>query len=367
MSTNSNLLSGNKLKNRVMLSDTNLLLIINIVVFLVMYVCAIVFLKSGFTKPQTFLNILNENASLLILSCGMTLVMLTGGIDISVGQVTCLVCMACAVFLNREGGTPYDLEISMLIAIGIGLAFGIIQGYLVAYLEFQPFIVTLIGMTLAKGLTTMISHDRVAVTQPRFEALCKLEINIPCGFTRTETGEIVPLYLGSANKLGEWVNAHVEIGVIIALAVLILLFIMLRWTKLGRSFYAVGGNNQSANMLGINVKLTKFLSHVLCGLCAGIGGYVFFLHSRSGSTLHAQGAEMNAIASAIIGGTMLSGGVGNIVGALFGVLSLSTIKSIVASLGLQDAWWTNITVAGMLCIFLILQSVILSRRNQSKK
>ena len=350
MATNSGLINGKKLKSRNALTDTNLLLIITIAVFIVMYVCAILFLKKGFTKPQMFFNILNENASLLVLSCGMTLVMITGGIDISVGQVTSLVCMACAVYLERAGS---NLVTSMVIALAIGLAFGIVQGFLVAYLEFQPFIVTLAGMFFAKGMTTIICDDRVSVTQSQFEALSKKEINVP--------------FLGSYNKLGEWIPAYVEVGVVIALVVLILLFVVLKWTKLGRNFYAVGGNNQSANMLGINVKLTKFLSHVLCGLCAGIGGYIFFLHARSGSPLHAQGAEMNAIASSIIGGTMLSGGVGNIAGTFFGVLSLSTIKNIVTSLGLDEAWWTNITVAAMLCIFLLVQSVILARKNTSKE
>ena len=139
---------------------------------------------------------------------------------------------------------------------------------------------------------------------------------------------------------------------------------MLRWTKLGRSLYAVGGNPQSANMLGINVKKTRFLSHLLCGLLAGIGGFVYFLHVGSGAPSHATGAEMNAIASSIIGGTMLTGGVGNIIGTFFGVLSLSTIKNIVSLLGLDDAWWTNITVAAMICIFLVVQSVVLLRKNK---
>jgi simple sugar transport system permease protein len=120
-------------------------------------------------------------------------------------------------------------------------------------------------------------------------------------------------------------------------------------------------------MLGINVKRTKFIAHVMCGLLAGIGGYVFFMHVGSGSPSHASGAEMNAIASSIVGGTMLTGGVGNIAGTFFGVLSMSTIKIIVASLGLDEAWWTNITVAAMLCIFLLVQSIILSRKNKAKK
>ena len=355
MSVNTNSLGSSKLRRRASLTDTNLLLIITIAVFIVMYVCAVIFLKKGFTKPQMFFNILNENASLLVLSCGMTLVMITGGIDISVGQVTCLVCMSCAVHLQKvNDGLAYgNVFTSVLLALGIGLAFGIVQGFLVAYLEFQPFIVTLAGLFFAKGMTTIVCSDRVAVTFEPFVKLCRTEVNVPL--------------LGSYNKKGVWIPAYVEIGVIVAILVVIVLFCLLKWTKLGRNFYAVGGNNQSANMLGINVKLTKFLAHVLCGLCAGIGGYLFFLHACSGSPLHAQGAEMNAIASSIIGGTLLSGGVGNIVGTLFGVLSLSTIKNIVTSLGLEDAWWTNITVGLMLCIFLLVQSVILARKNKNKK
>ena len=178
-----------------------------------------------------------------------------------------------------------------------------------------------------------------------------------------ETRVFVP-GMGSVNKLGNYVNAYVEIGVIVALMVVIVMFVMLRWTKMGRSFYAVGGNNQSALMLGINVKRTKFLSHLLCGLLAGIGGYVYFLHVGSGSASHATGMEMNAIASSIIGGTMLTGGVGNIIGTFFGVLSLSTIQNIVSSAGLDQAWWTGITIAAMLCLFLVVQSVVIARKKK---
>ena len=129
---------------------------------------------------------------------------------------------------------------------------------------------------------------------------------------------------------------------------------------------AGGGNSYSANMLAINVKRTKFLAHLICGILAGIGGFVYFLHVGSSSPSHASGAEMNAIASSIIGGTMLTGGVGNIIGTLFGVLSLSTIKNIVSSLGLDEAWWTNITVSAMICLFLVIQSLVLSRKNKDE-
>ena len=184
-------------------------------------------------------------------------------------------------------------------------------------------------------------------------------------FVALKNTRIIVPGMGSVNRLGNYVDAYVEIGVIIALLVVIALFCVLKWTKLGRSFYAVGGNSQSALMLGINVKRTKFIAHLLCGVLAGIGGFVYFLHVGSGSPSHASGAEMNAIASSIIGGTMLTGGVGNIIGTFFGVLSLSTIQNIVSSAGLDQAWWTGITVAAMLCLFLVVQSIVMAVRKKA--
>ena len=330
------------------ISDTNLLLTITIVIFFLMYIGAILFQGGGFTKPQMFFNILNANASLIITACGMSLVMICGGIDISVGGVVALVSMCCAVYLDYHDGSILG---SILIALGIGLAYGLVQGFLVAYLDIQPFIVSLAGMFFARGMTTIVNTAPFNVEDPEFTALKLTRINVP--------------FMGSVNKKGIYVPAYVEIGVIVALLIVVLLFVVLRWTRLGRSFYAVGGNKQSALMMGINVKRTKFLSHLICSLLAGIGGYVYFLHVGSGAASHAMGMEMNAIASSIIGGTMLTGGVGNIIGTLFGVLSLSTIQNIVASAGLDDAWWTGITIAAMLCIFLIIQSVVMAQKRKA--
>ena len=346
MAGNKKLLSS-KVKN---MTDTNLLLLITVVVFFAMYIGAIVFQGKGFLKPQTFFNILNANAALIIASCGMSIVMITGGIDISVGGVAALVSMCCAVYLDFHGGNVFG---AILISLGIGLFFGLVQGFLVAYLDIQPFIVSLAGMFFARGMTTIVNTYPFNVENKAFVAL-------------KETRVIVP-GMGSVNKLGNYVNAYIEIGVLVALLVVAILFCVLRWTKLGRSFYAVGGNSQSALMLGINVKRTKFMSHMLCSLLAGIGGFVYFLHVGSGSASHASGMEMNAIASAIIGGTMLTGGVGNIIGTFFGVLSLSTIQNIVSSAGLDQAWWTGITVAAMLCLFLVVQSIVMSRKKKSLK
>lgn len=330
------------------ISDTNLLLSITIIVFFVMYIGAIVFQGSGFLKAQTFFNILNANAPLIIASCGLSIVMITGSIDISVGGVTALVSMCCAVYLDYQGGNVF---VSLLIALAIGLGYGLVQGLLIAYLDIQPFIVSLAGMFFARGMTTIVHTNPFNVENEAFVALKETRVIIPG--------------LGSVNKIGKYVDAYVEIGVIVALLIVVILFFVLKWTKLGRSFYAVGGNRQSALMLGINVKRTRFLAHLFCGVLAGIGGFVYFLHVGSGAASHASGMEMNAIASAIIGGTLLTGGVGNIIGTLFGVLSLSTIQNIVSSAGLDQAWWTGITIAAMLCLFLVIQSIVMARKNRS--
>lgn len=329
------------------ITDTNLLLTITVIVFVIMYVGAMIFLGEGFLKPQTFFNILNSQAALIITACGMSLVMITGGIDISVGGVVALVSMSCAVYLDYMGGS---IAGSIFIALGIGLAFGLVQGFLVAYLDIQPFIVSLAGMFFARGMTTIVHTNPFNVENESFIALKDTRIVVPG--------------MGSVNRIGKYVDAYVNIGVIVALLVVVVLFVVLRWTKLGRSFYAVGGNKQSALMLGINVRRTKFIAHLLCSLLAGIAGYVYFMYVGSGSASHASGMEMNAIASSIIGGTMLTGGVGNIIGTFLGVLSLSTIQNIVSSAGLDQAWWTGITVAAMLCLFLVIQSVVMARKKK---
>ena len=348
MSKNNSSAQGGSLGSRIKnMTDTNLLLAITIIIFFLMYLGAIVFLGGGFLRWQTFFNILNTNASLIIVSCGLSLVMITGSIDISVGGVTALISMCCAVYLDFKGG---NVAVSMIIGLLIGLAFGLFQGCLIAYLEIQPFIVTLAGMFFARGMTTVVNRNPFNVANESFVALKNTRITVPG--------------LGFVNPKGIYVDAYIEIGVIVALLVVAVMFCLLRWTKLGRAFYAVGGNLQSALMLGINVKKTKFLAHLICGLLAGIGGYVYFLHAGNGSAANATGMEMNAIASSIIGGTMLTGGVGNIIGTFFGVLSFSTIQNIVASAGLDEAWWTGITKAVMLCLFLLIQSVVMARKKK---
>ena len=335
----------NRTRRREPMSDTQLLLTITICIFFGLYILAMLVWGGGFLRPQQVFDMLNNNAALIIVACSLTIVMICGGIDISVGGGISLVVMACVVFLESTG----NLFVTILLALGIGL----VQGFLIAKLEIQPFIVTLAGMFFARGMTTIISINPQKVTHEGFQALMNARIEFP--------------WLGYVARNGNLIPARMELGVVVALLIVVLVFIMLRKSRLGRNFYAIGGNSQSALMLGINVQRTRFIAHLLSSVLAGIAGFVFMMHTGAGNASNAQGMEMDAIASAIIGGTLLSGGVGNIFGTLFGVLTLATIKAIVTAARPNAPWWQSITTGAMLCFFILLQSVVLSMRGKRRQ
>ncbi len=322
------------------MSNTKMLMLIAIGIFVLMYVAAMLFIGKRFLNLQEIFNLLNNNAYLIILGCSLTIVMIGGGIDISVGGVVCLTAMSVAKFLQASGieGVPGVL-LSILLALGIGLLFGLEQGFLVSYLGIQPFIVTLAGMFLSRGVTTMISSENVPIKHEAFLAMKKLTIQIPGAF-------------------------KLEIGAAFALIILLLMYLLLRHHKLGRNIYALGGNEQSALMLGINVKRSRFLSYVISSVLAALAGYVFIMHASSGKTSIGLRSEMDAIASAIIGGTLLTGGVGNVFGTFFGVMILSTIQEIMAASQVQESYWQEIASGAMLALFILMQSVVLSRRGK---
>lgn len=345
--------NASRTRRREPLTDAQLLTTISICIFVVMYAAAMVFLGGGFLKVQQIFDLLNDNAALIIISCSLTIVMIGGGINISVGGVIGFTVMSCALFLNAHEGGPMTIVLTVLLALGIGLAFGVLEGFLVSYLEIQPFIVTLAGMFLSRGLTTMLSVNPVKVTHEGFLALVKAKIKIP--------------WLGYIAQNGNLIPAKLEIGAVVALCVVLLVYLMLRYLRFGRNIYALGGNRQSALMLGINVKSTCFWSYVLSGLLSGLAGLVFIMHKPAGNASVAMRSEMDAIAASIIGGTLLTGGVGNVVGTLFGVMILATIQKIIALSPLNASWWQEMASGAMLGFFIILQSVVLSNRSKHKK
>ena len=341
------------LRQREPLTDTQMLMFISIGIFAAMYFAAMLTLGGGFLKPQQIFDLLNDNAALIIISCSLTIVMIGGGINISVGGVIGLTVMSCALYLNNNGIENSSLSILMtfLLALGIGLGFGLLQGFLVAHLEIQPFIVTLAGMFLARGLTTILSVNPVKVTHEGFLELVKTKLKIS--------------WLGYTAQNGNMIPAKIEIGAVVAVAVVILMFLLLRYTKLGRGIYAVGGNRQSALMLGINVRSTVFWSYVISGLLSGLAGFVFLMHKPAGNASVAMRSEMDAIAASIIGGTLLTGGVGNVIGTFFGAMILSTIQKIIALSPLNASWWQEMANGAMLSFFILLQSVVLMRKNRA--
>ncbi|MDO5435973.1 MAG: sugar ABC transporter permease YjfF [Clostridia bacterium] len=353
---------GNRGKTqREPIANSQLLFIIAVAIFVLLYCVAIIFFgNKGFLKPQTLLTMFNENAALIIVACGLTIVMITGGIDISVGAVIALVSISGAKYLQNGG----EIWVSVLMALGIGLAFGIFQGFLISYLKIQPFIITLAGMFLARGLVTVVSKEGISLTSEAAPAFIKLKD------FRISIDALGSTDIKGLTKKVVFTPGTLEVTVIVALIILLAVALMLKKTRLGRHFYAVGGNPQSALMLGCNVQRVRFHAYIISGLLAGIAGYVNLMHKGAGNPTMAAGMEMDAIASSIIGGTMLSGGVGNVFGTLFGVLNLSTIKNIVQVSGISNGgkeWWQNITTGGMLCIFIVMQSIILFARGKSSK
>ncbi|MBD5474615.1 MAG: sugar ABC transporter permease YjfF [Lachnospiraceae bacterium] len=335
------------------LNGNSILLLITVILFVVMYAAGcVVYANKGFTHLQTFLNILINNAGLICITAGMTCVMLTGGIDISVGSVVAMDCMFLAVGMEEWG---MKSPVLMILVLLIGIVFGVVQGYCIAYLEIQPFIVTMAGMFFARGMTAVICTDQVSiVSDALFVKLSTMKLNIPFNIGAYE------------NKKGILQVPYVRITVVIALLVVLLIFLMLKYTKFGRSIYAVGGNSQSATLMGLDVRKTKMKTYVLASFLASIGGICYCLNTMCGTTTQASGLEMDAISSAVIGGTLLTGGVGNVGGSLVGVLINGTISTLVKSHGKLVSSWANIVTAILLCFFIVLQA-ILAKVKESKK
>ncbi len=335
------------------INGNSILLIITIVLFVIMYGAGCVFyFDKGFTHLQNFLNVLINNAGLLCVACGTTCVMLTGGIDISVGSLVAMDCMFLAVGMEQWGMKSPAL---MLLVLLIGIVFGAVQGFCIAYLDIQPFIVTMAGLFFARGMTAVICTEQVSiVSDALFVKLSNMKLNIPFG---------IGAYM---NKKGVVQIPYVRVSVIIALIIVILIFLMLKYTKFGRSIYAVGGNSQSATLMGLDVRKTKMKTYVLASFLASIGGICYCLNTMCGTTTQATGFEMDAISSAVIGGTLLTGGVGNIIGTLFGVLINGTISTLVKFQGKLVSSWANIVTAILLCFFIVLQAV-LAKIKESRK
>jgi simple sugar transport system permease protein len=285
--------------------------------------------RYDFASPaQVFLNLLVDNAHLIVLAVGMTFVILTGGIDLSVGSVVALSTVVLAKTL--QSGWPAPLAIAAVLIIGPLL--GLLMGTVIEFFELQPFIVTLAGMFLARGLCYVISVNSLPIKDPLLRAL-------------------------GLNYLYLYEDKFIRWSVVIALTVVVVAALVLHETRFGRTVYAIGGNRQSAQLMGLAVARTQISVYVISGFCAALAGLLLGVQKLSGYSLNGVGLELDAIAAAVIGGVLLSGGVGFVLGALIGVLVLGRIQVLVTTENL-DSYWTRIMTGILLLIFVLVQRVL---------
>jgi simple sugar transport system permease protein len=302
----------------------------SLVLFAVLFVAVIA--RYDFASPaQVFLNLLVDNAYLIVLAVGMTFVILTGGIDLSVGAVVALSTVILATTL--QAGWPMPMAVAVVLMAGPTL--GLMMGLVIEYFDVQPFIATLAGMFLARGLCYVLSVDTLPIRDP---ALRAFGLNY------------VYLY---DDKFIRWT-------VVVALVAVAVGAYVLHKTRFGRTVYAVGGNRQSAQLMGLDAARANVSVYAISGLCAAVAGLLLAVQKLSGYSLNGIGLELDAIAAAVIGGVLLSGGVGFVLGSVIGVLVLGTIQTFVTAANL-DSYWTRIMTGALLLVFVLVQRLVVRK------
>lgn len=313
----------------------NVTMLVAILVFFGFFLFGSIKFKNFFAM-QTIYNILMDNSHLLIVAMAETLVLVSGGIDLSVGSLVAFnFTLAAHMLTNMNMPVPVVVIVMLL----MGALVGTLNGYLISYKGFQPFIATLSTQFLTRGACYMISTNTIVISNPFVLKLSIFKLRLPGGY--------------------------VTFGVIVAAIVLIAFYILTRKTQFGRNVYAIGGNEVSANMMGIRVQRTRMLVYTISGVTTAIASIVFAVYILSSYGLHAQTLHLDAVSSAVIGGTLTTGGVGSVIGTLFGVLTNGIIQVLITFQGTMTSGWSKITIALLLLVFILLQRAIVSYREKS--
>jgi simple sugar transport system permease protein len=321
-----------------------------VIIFLIIYAYgAIRYGSIGFTTLRTFVNFFSDNAYYGISAVGMTMVLITGGIDLSVASVASLTGMIIAYGYERMGISPV---ITMLVSILIGIGLGTLMGAAIHYLNVPPFITTLTGNFLARGICSLISRESISINHPLIDALAGFKITL--------------YHLVD----GEWVKikpiTNINLTVLIFIVMIVLGTILLQHTRFGRNVYAIGGSESSAKLMGLPVGKTKVAVYAINGFCSALAGIAYVLVVKSGWNMALQGGELEVISSAVIGGTLLTGGVGYMVGTMFGVLLKSVIPAIINFNGTLSSWWGKIATGALLLLFNVIQQLVVSYTGKKK-
>ena len=291
----------------------------------------------GFFSPRVFINFLSDNAVLGIAAIGLTFVILSGGIDLSVGGMVGVVSIVTAQLIETRG-VPPTAAIPLVLVLGV--LFGAVMGVLIHFYALPPFLVTLAGMFLARGLGFMIKLESMPIN--------KLNNLV----------DAVTIPIGSEFDL--------PATAVVFLALLLIALVTAHFTQFGRNVYALGGNEQSSVLMGLPVAKTKIGVYALSGFCSALAGVVYTFYTSSGNPTAGTGLELEAIAAVVIGGTLLSGGVGLLAGTLLGVLIFGMIQTIITFQGNINSWWTKIIIGLLLLVFILLQKLIQSKKFRTR-
>ncbi len=281
----------------------------------------------GFLSSRVIVNLLADNAFLGIAAVGMTLVIFSGGIDLSVGAVIGFTSIFTATLVTGRGLHP---AVVWPLAIGFGAGLGALMGTLIHAFRLPAFLITLAGMFLARGTAFWLNTDSVGITHPWYDALANFDL-----------------------ALGE--SIHVPAAALLLLAVVGAGYVVAHHTRFGRTLLAIGGNEQSALLLGLPVGRARIAVYTLNGAGAALAGIVASVYTSSGNASMGLGLELDAIAVVVIGGTLLAGGRGHVAGTLLGVLIFGTIQAAILFDGRLSSWWMRIVVGALLLAFILLQ------------
>ncbi|MCL2164411.1 MAG: sugar ABC transporter permease YjfF [Oscillospiraceae bacterium] len=327
-----------------------------LILFVIAYIVGgILYGNTGFLTFRTFFSIFTDNTHLLISAVGMTLVIISGGIDLSVGSVAALATMiiACGNAVEygpAQVGWGWPMPLCVLFALAVGILLGFLMGVLIQIFNVAPFIATLIGMFFARGLCFIISIDSIPIRDPWFTSIGDWRIQFRDVLNTNNPNTKVPI----------------TIGVFIFIALLIVGIVLMHFTRLGRNIYAIGGNEQSSKLMGLPVKSTRIFIYTFNGFCSALAGVSFALVMLSGFGRHLIGIELEVIASVVIGGTLLSGGIGYPLGSLFGVMTQGVIRKFVTFGNLMSGY-ARITVGALLFLFIIMQRVVIMVADKNKE
>jgi len=293
----------------------------------------------NFGSLRVLVSLVGDNAFLGVAALGATFVILSGGIDLSVGAVVAFTSILIATLVGRCGVHPLA---AMALALALGAVFGAGMGALIHCFGLPPFLVTLAGMFFARGMGFVIHEQSLGIKHAFYVERINQDLAIPL------TGHI-----------------HLPFTALCFFAALVLAIGIAHYTRFGRNVYALGGDEQSATLMGLPIGRTKVLVYALAGFCSALAGVVYTFYMQSGNPAGCVGLELDAIASVVIGGTLLAGGVGFVAGTAMGVLILGLIQTLITFQGNLNTWWTKIAVGLLVLAFILLQNFISAASRRS--